>query len=414
MATLPILIYVFRPEGFPMTAGRVLVVVLSVSWFCGGSCFVSVWGQEQADPTVRRWIEPSDVRSILPKEQPVQIMNSPSHPMTSYGSPTSSESYPSLTEPSPSTTAINPSTSEKSPLRAGDTNTSQPLYDFGAPNNNSNGLGNARPLDTNAMVERTLTSDESWSWQLLPTGLMYKSYLAGGREPRIGSELVHDREHGWLWDATIGGRAGIFRYGADNDLWPQGWQFDIEGAAFPRLDLDHDEDFVAVDFRGGFLSTTRQGPFETKFGFYHLSSHLGDEYMIRYPSTLGTRINYVRESLIAGVAVYLNPSLRLYSEVGWTFQEDGGAQPWEFQFGADFSSPEPTGSWGAPFFAINAHLRQENNFGGNMTVQTGLQWRGRTGHLFRVGMQYFNGMSDQYEFFNRFEEQIGAGLWYDF
>jgi hypothetical protein len=371
-----------------MTARRILVIVLSASWLCGG-----MWAS-----------------SILAQEQAVQPMNPPPQQMIPYGSPTSTGPYPSATGTNPS----NPSTSERSPLLAGNNGSSQSLYDFASPNNSSNVLGNTRPLDTNALVERNLIHDDIWSWQLLPTGLMYKSYLAGGREPRISSELVHDRFHGWYWDATVGGRVGIFRYGTDNDLCPQGWQFDIEGAAFPRLDLEHNEDIVSADFRGGSLSTTRQGAFETKLGFYHLSSHLGDEYMIRYPSTLATRINYVRESLIAGFAVYPHPSVRLYSEAGWTFQEDGGAMPWEFQFGADISSPEPTEEWGSPFFAINAHLRQENNFGGNFTVQSGWQWRGRTGHLFRVGMQYFNGMSDQYQFFDRFEEQIGLGLWYDF
>ena len=44
----------------------------------------------------------------------------------------------------------------------------------------------SQPLDLNAYVERSLTSDEPWTWQLLPAGLMYKSYLAGNREPRIG------------------------------------------------------------------------------------------------------------------------------------------------------------------------------------------------------------------------------------
>ncbi len=49
-----------------------------------------------------------------------------------------------------------------------------------------------------------------------------------------------------------------------------------------------------------------------------------------------------------------------------------------------------------------------------MTVQTGLQWRGRSGHLFRFGLQYFNGMSDMAQFFRRHEEQIGMGMWYDY
>jgi hypothetical protein len=249
---------------------------------------------------------------------------------------------------------------------------------------------------------------------LVPTGLMYKSYLAGNREPRMAAHIVHERNWGWFWEATVGGRVGLIRYGTDNSLWPQGWQLDVEGAAFPRLDLEHEEDLIACDYRGGLLSTTRQGPIETKFGYYHLSSHLGDEFLIRFPSALDTRINYVRDSLIAGMGVYLNPSLRLYGEVGWTFHQDGGAEPWEFQFGADFSSPEPTGVSGAPFFAINAHLRQENDFGGNLCVQSGWQWRGREGHLARIGMQYFNGMSDQYQFYQTFEEQIGVGFWYDY
>ena len=249
-----------------------------------------------------------------------------------------------------------------------------------------------------SQAERLLNSDEPMQWQFAPTGLMYKSYLAGEREPRMESELSHERTHGWYWQATVGGRVGILRYGTDNSLWPQGWQFDVEGAAFPRLDLEHEEDLVDCDYRGGLLSTTRQGPIETKFGYYHLSSHIGDEFLLE--NLTFPRINYVRDSLIAGAAVYLNPSLRLYGEVGWAFREDGGARPWEFQFGADFSSPEPTGIAGAPFFAINAHLRQENNFSGNLSVQTGWQWRGRDGHLIRTGMQYFNGMSDHYQFYN--------------
>ena len=49
-----------------------------------------------------------------------------------------------------------------------------------------------------------------------------------------------------------------------------------------------------------------------------------------------------------------------------------------------------------------------------MNVQTGWMWRGRSGHVCRVGMQYFNGLSDQCQFYRTFEEQIGVGLWYDF
>jgi hypothetical protein len=31
-----------------------------------------------------------------------------------------------------------------------------------------------------------------------------------------------------------------------------------------------------------------------------------------------------------------------------------------------------------------------------------------------LGIEYFNGKSDQFEFFDRYENKIGLALWYDF
>jgi hypothetical protein len=271
----------------------------------------------------------------------------------------------------------------------------------------------AQSLDSGAYVERSLASDDDdWAWQLLPNGLMYKSYLAGNREPRFGAQFVRQRNGDCAWDSTLGARFGLVRYGANNEFWPQGWQLDLEGAAFPRLTLDSERNLIACDFRAGMPLTMRQGPWEMKFGYYHYSSHIGDEYLIANPGF--DRLNYVRETLILGLAFNVNPSLRLYGETGWAFVAEGQAKPWEFQFGADFCSNKPTGHRGAPFFAINCHLHEEVDFSGNLTVQTGWMWRGTSGHLFRIGMQYFNGMSDQGQFFRNFEEQIGGGIWYDF
>jgi hypothetical protein len=277
----------------------------------------------------------------------------------------------------------------------------------------------AAPVTTSMELDQLrqmgAVSDPSWwSWQVLPGGLMYRSYLAGTREPRLGSQLSYVTHHGWVWDAAAGGRVGLLRFGTPDDGWPEGWQLDVEGGAFPRLDLENERDLVSADFRVGLPITYRRGPWETKIGYYHLSSHLGDEYMIRYPSSVATRDNYVRETALAGLAFRPVPAVRLYGEAGYAFSRGGLARPWEFQFGAEYSPIEPVGARGAPFLAVNSHLRQENDFGGNVVAQLGWQWRGRTGQLFRVGAHYFNGKSDQYQFVNQSEEQIGLGLWYDF
>ncbi len=251
-----------------------------------------------------------------------------------------------------------------------------------------------------------------WRWEFLPSGLMYRSYLAGGREPRFASQWVLGEDQGWLWDVTLGGRVGILRYGTQDALWPEGWQLDIEGAAFPRLDLERGRDMVASDFRFGIPLTLRQGRWEGKLSYYHLSSHLADEFIAAFPGA--TRINYVRDAVELGIAFRPTVDWRLYTEAEYAFDTDGGSEPWEFQFGVEYSPLHTPGCFGAPFLAVDGRIRQEVDFGGGLTVQSGLQWRGRTGQLFRVGAHYFNGKTDQAQFFGTDEELLGLGVWYDY
>ena len=63
---------------------------------------------------------------------------------------------------------------------------------------------------------------EPWTWQVLPQGLVFRSYLANNREPRFGFWWVHEKDQGWLWDVALGGRMGLLRYGTTNALQPQG------------------------------------------------------------------------------------------------------------------------------------------------------------------------------------------------
>lgn len=255
---------------------------------------------------------------------------------------------------------------------------------------------------------------DTWFWQVLPDGLIYRSYWAGVHEPRMGVVLFRETNNdNSYWDAALGGRVGLLRYGSGDVWWPQGWQLDFEGAALPRLTLDRVRDLETVDFRAGVPLTYGTGCWQFKFGYYHLSSHMGDEYAIR-TGNLADRINYVRDALVLGASYYPDPRLRLYSEASYAMNATGGAEPWEFQFGAELSRPGPTGPAGTPFLAVNGHLLEEHDFGGDLTAQAGWLWRGCSGQVMRVGVHYYNGKSSQYQTFDDFEQQIGFGMWYDF
>lgn len=270
------------------------------------------------------------------------------------------------------------------------------------------GFDSPPPLD--AWPQESRPSDV-WTHQLLPDGLIYDNYLAGTKESRFALHLFNIPNDSSFFDGILGTRIAIWRYGTTDPYRPEGWELDVEGSGQVRLDMPEDRDVRSVDFRAGIPITYGSGPHRVKFGYYHLSSHVGDEYLLKNPGF--NRLNYSRDVLVLGYSYYVTERVRAYAEVGWSFYCDV-SEPWEFQFGVDYAPSGYTGLRGAPFCAINVHLRQEVNFGGGLTLEAGWAWRGEDHNMLRTGLFYYNGESNQFSFFDKFEEQIGWGLWYDF
>ena len=281
-----------------------------------------------------------------------------------------------------------------------------------------------------------LWAPRPWCWQILPNNLIYTSYLAGPKEPRLATVWYDDtgpspipgrggEQNGWLWDSTLGGRVSVLRYGSTTELHPQGFELQLEGAAFVRLDPEDDRDLRSADYRFGIPLVYGIGRWQTKIAYYHNSAHIGDEFYEKYHPLGFERVNYVRDVIVMGNSYYMYDWLRIYGEVGWSFFNDGGSKPWEFQFGTELIQARPTGIRGAPFFAVNGMTRQELNWGGNVCVQVGWAWRGyQSEKLFRLGFEYLYGSDPQYEFTNTDpvtgkitalnQNRAGIGMWYDY
>lgn len=258
-----------------------------------------------------------------------------------------------------------------------------------------------------------LDNVSDWVWRWTPTGLLYHSYMAGEHEPRMALFTFSNLDGRNLWDATLGGRAGLLRYGNYDPVHPVGYQLDFYGAAIPRLDADRRQNLEATDYVFGLPITFGDEHWQWKFGYAHLSSHMGDEYAIHHAGALAERINFVRDSLVLGTSYYVIPAWRVYGETGWAFNADGGAEPWDAQFGTELANPLPSTAW-TPFLAVNGRVRQELDFGGDVTIQAGWLQRGVLGQSLRLGGQYYNGKSNQFQFYTRTEQQLGIGVWYDF
>ncbi len=253
-------------------------------------------------------------------------------------------------------------------------------------------------------------SSSPWQWHIRPRGFVYDTYWASAAEPRLATHVIEERHDGTFLDSHIGGRFGILRYGPKDR--PEGFQLDLLGGAKLRQNWG-DLDVLATDFRYDLIGTYGVGPHRFKFGFYHVSAHTGDEFLVENPGY--DRLNFFRDTLVTGYSYYPIPQARFYAEMGWAMDHEI-SEPWEFQFGIDLGPQACTGVRGAPFMAMNVHLREELDFGGNFAFQAGWAWRGEDtlDGLLRTGVYFYEGASPHFSFYAEHERQIGWGLWYDF
>jgi hypothetical protein len=263
--------------------------------------------------------------------------------------------------------------------------------------------------------EHPQSCEQHLCWQLLPNGLLYKTYLAGEKEPRMQFVSYYDtKSKRKIWEAVLGGRAGLIRLSDPSISNSDAFQLDLEGAVFARVLPDEPSAMLeGSDYRVGLYGTWKFDRISYRAGYYHISAHVGDEYLIANP--LFNRINYVRDSALFGTAYDLNEVSRIYGEIGYSLGVEGGAKPLEFQFGGEFTPLPATQFTGAPFAAVNTHLREDFNFNGGVNVVAGWGWQGEhSKRRLRLGLNYYNGPSLQYEFFDRWENLVGGGIWLDY
>jgi len=279
-----------------------------------------------------------------------------------------------------------------------------------------------QPMSPQPMSPQTVFSEcppgqyhQSLCWQIMPKGLLYRTYLAGEKEPRMQFLSLYDtRSKRKVWDAVLGGRVGLLRHGDMQRPDADAFQLDLEGAVFARVLPEEESSMLeGSDYRIGLYGTWRRDRLSYRAGYYHISAHAGDEFLIANPTF--PRINYVRDSLLAGVSYDVSDITRVYGELGYSLGTSGGAEPFELQLGTEYAPKPQTTATGAPFFAVNAHWREEFGLSTGVNVVSGWGWQGpETRRRLRLGLNYYNGPSLQYEFFDRWENLVGGGIWMDY
>jgi hypothetical protein len=217
-----------------------------------------------------------------------------------------------------------------------------------------------------------------------PLRSLWSLPIANQREPRFSLRLtsLHGAE------TSIGGVFPLVRFYGPSD-GREGLQLDLEAAVFTRL--AGKLKLTVADYALSLPFSWSRGPWQARFGYHHVSGHLGDEYI--KDTGVETR-SVARGEVVAGLARRW-AGYRLYGEAGVAYAMRG--IPSDEKERLDFG-----GEWlpqNSPLFgALDLELRADHDWEPDVTLQMGREWRAASGRRARVGIEGYHGRSPYLQF----------------
>lgn len=197
----------------------------------------------------------------------------------------------------------------------------------------------------------------------------------------------------WL-DLFLGGDLQI---GIEAGIWSV---FNMD----PHPNPDGGTELVNTDFFAGIPLTYARDQWSFRFRLYHISSHLGDEYMVNHPNV--KRLNPSIEAIDLAAAYQVTESLRFYVIPGAIVHSDPTFpwQPMYIQYGMESSFLETKFEkqklYGALYIALHFRNYQQLNWNFDGTYRGGYEFTKLQGigRRLRLYIEYHHGYSLEGQF----------------
>lgn len=258
--------------------------------------------------------------------------------------------------------------------------------------------------------------------------VLFPSLIADPYNPDLSLSYRHGKEITAtdLIAVSIGDTFPIFRF-----IRPSfACQIDIQASVWSFFDLQTEHctdqqwgELMNADYLAGIPISFSYQDWSFRFRLYHISTHLGDEFMVSYPNVKRINVSYEAIDLIAS----FNPDqgqLRIYFGPGFIFHSDQNfpMKTLYFQYGLEarfypflsFRSNKH-GLYGTPYLAVDCQNWQVNDFKFSPTVELGYEWSKlkNAGRKFRFFGTYHYGNGDG-QFFTERTHYLGTGISFGF
>lgn len=240
-------------------------------------------------------------------------------------------------------------------------------------------MGSTKASSENKMQQDSPKMQECGVW--LPScSSIFSQYAADPHQVGFGIAMrVKDR----ILDTNI----GYVSFGAVMpvyrcDLFWKGWDLEVGvvGNLWGTFDLEAtSKDLINTDWIGGIPVAVRKGPVGIRARLYHISSHLGDEFLLR--STAPTRVNPSYEAIDLAVDYKLYDCTRVYGQMTRLINHDSSyaMQPLQFDIGAEYTAGSMAlGAFSmTPFAATHLRFQEVHSMKADFSGVLGMHWKGK-------------------------------------
>lgn len=275
-----------------------------------------------------------------------------------------------------------------------------------------------QPLSEKEKAERTQYTEQprvNGIWFPQST-VIYQPQIADPREPMYSAAFRYgDRVVGKLAAAVaLGDDFPLFRW-RDVFRWHGDMQIGIQGAiwaVFNYAHVPHNRthelcELVNTDYFLGIPLTYGFDRWSFRTRLYHISSHLGDEFIVDHPSYLYKRKNPSYEAIEFMTSYQFSGHLRTYFGPGIILHSDNSFPMKTFyvKYGAELRILGKKlyyhQLYGTPFLAIHLENWQVRNWNLDLFIKTGyeLSKLQGIGRKMRVFLDYHHGYSYEGQFF---------------
>lgn len=247
--------------------------------------------------------------------------------------------------------------------------------------------------------------------EAFPRTLLFRPLIADPRWPQISGTMQRyfRKERRVLWSASFG---ESFPFVGSRDS-ERPWQLGLQASVFTLWDMQTESnDMVNADFLVGFPYTKKIGPWAFMGRWFHISSHLGDEFILQHRNV--DRMNLSYEAWDAKVSHDFPHGFRLYGGGGYLYRRfPESLKPLIASAGAEYVGGLFAHNWLRPVVGADFQKHQQNGWGAtDISLRAGIQMQHAEVSTRRLQLllEYYRGHDPNGQFFANPAEELGLGL----